>query len=80
MAAEALLEHLIRGVPQPIWVQYAQALLLAGYSIGRHQGCVRPAWLITIPDASSCYVVARRQDGLWGAVPLGTGQQCDADP
>ena len=70
MAAEALLEHLSRGVPDPIWVQYVQALRLAGYSVERERGTAREGWLIASPGGGRRYTVARRSDGFWQAMPI----------
>lgn len=70
MAAEALLEHLSRGVPDSIWVQYVQALRLAGYSVERERDTAREGWLIASPGGGRRYTVARRDDGLWRAVPI----------
>lgn len=70
MAAEALLEHLSRGVPSPIWIQYVQALRLAGFSVERDRDTVRVGWLVASPSGDRRYTVTQRDDGVWHAVPI----------
>jgi len=53
-----------RGVPAPIWVQYAQVLAREGYTVERAVAEPETSWIVRAPDGGE-QLVRLGKDGLW---------------